>query len=65
MPWLQIKLALVAALVLLQFGLAHALRRMETAAPAWSPPAVLRFAAPLTFCTGLVIGVLALTKPVW
>ncbi len=65
MPWLRIKLVLVAVLVALQLGLARALRRMWAGAPAWQPGTALRFSAPLVFCTGLVIGVLALAKPLW
>ena len=64
MPWLHIKLALVLALVALHVGLSHSLRRMSAADPPWTPPGVLRFAAPVTFCIALAIALLALTKPV-
>ena len=64
MPWLWIKLALVAALLPVQIGLGRALRRMA-GGDASAPPTLLRVAAPAVFCAGLIIGVLALTKPAW
>lgn len=64
MPWLWIKLALVAALLRVQIGLGRALRQMA-GGDASAPPALLRIAAPAVFCAGLIIGVLALTKPTW
>ena len=64
MPWLWIKLALVAALLPVQIGLGRALRQMA-GGDATAPPMLLRVAAPVVFCAGLIIGVLALTKPAW
>ena len=55
---------LVAALLPVQIGLGRALRQMA-GGDATAHPMLLRVAAPAVFCAGLIIGVLALTKPAW
>ena len=63
MPWLQVKLALVASLVVMQIALDHALGRIVRAPAPIGLQAPLRHAALLTFLAALTIVGLALAKP--
>ena len=63
MHWPQIKLALVALLVVMQVLLDHALGRIVRAQAPTPLPILLRHAALLTLLAALIIVGLALAKP--